>query len=246
MCSDKSVHTSSQNSTVPTATDVHKLNVSPAENVCLLPSALSVASSLVNDQIISSSTRSVAREECAGATTRATASDQVVHEEKREESTATTRTVRDHLSAQSSDEAPAALHAAAGAALTEARYVFERLRAADVVGDFIKVPAEIASDPIMRGIVAEENASPSSDDSEVPSVGTSPSLSASVFGVTGRALADTGAEVNLICVRFLLSALKEANINPLTAGYSSSPPRASSFWNNYAACFGIVTGLDSN
>lgn len=136
---------------------------------------------------------------------------------------------------------PAAPYDAAGVALAEARYVFERLSAAKIDGDIITLPPDIAADPKLSGIVKEQNKSAAEGDSEAPSVGNSPTVSASVFGVPGRALADTGAEVNLICVQFLLSALRKANINPLTAGYSSSPPKVSAANGQELRLFGTIT-----
>lgn len=134
-----------------------------------------------------------------------------------------------------------AQHAATGVALTDACYVFERLNAAEVDGNIIKLPSDIAKDPRMCGIVKEENPLSAAADSEVPSVGASPTVVASIFGITGRALADTGAEVNLICVRFLLSALKHANINPLTAGYSPSSLNVTAANGEELRLFGTIT-----
>lgn len=53
--------------------------------------------------------------------------------------------------------------------LAEARYVFERLSTAEVHGDIIRLPSEIATDPEMSDIVAEENSLPSPENTEVPS-----------------------------------------------------------------------------
>lgn len=119
--------------------------------------------------------------------------------------------------------------------------MFNKLSCATREGNEIKLPSDVANDPLMRGLVLERIPISADFPDNVPATAESPTASLSILGKTANAVLDTGAECNLLGVCFLLDLLKFSCINPLSAGYDPSPPKVKGVGGQLVRLFGTIT-----